>query len=162
MLGTKNASLICWLEVSGGEEVAQNRTDERQRSVAGPRVLIVDDYPDLAESLAMILRLVGYDVDIALSGKEALRKAEAHAPEVVVLDLAMPLMDGFEVARRLKRAFADKVKLVAVSAQSSPEDFRRCLEAGFDRHFVKPADPKRLERTLRELASEKTGPSSRK
>jgi len=126
-----------------------DRMAEGKTRCGGRRVLIVDDNPDLAKSLAMLLQLLGYDADFALSGSEGLSKAEAQTPDVVVLDLCMAGMDGLAVARRLRQTFADRVRLVAWTGLDSPEDLRRCLDAGFDRHFVKPADLDQLERALR-------------
>jgi chemotaxis response regulator CheB len=67
--------------------------------------------------------------------------ARANPPEVVILDISMPGMDGYEVARQLRRMFQRRVVLIALTAGGFEEDKRRCIEAGFDRHFVKPADP---------------------
>lgn len=120
----------------------------------GVRVLVVDDHPDVAESMALVLRLYGHETDVAHDGAEALRLAQVRPPQVVLLDLSMPKMDGCEVARQLREMFRDRpLLLVAITALGFEEDLRRCREAGFDRHFVKPADPAEVERLVRELAS---------
>jgi CheY-like chemotaxis protein len=118
----------------------------------GVRVLVVNDYADNVESMAMLLRLYGHEVETALGGPAALRAARANPPEVVLLDISMPEMDGYEVARRLRSMFQDRVVLIALTAHGFEEDKRRCVEAGFDRHLVKPADPVKVEQLLRELA----------
>ena len=123
------------------------------RPVRGVRVLVVDDYPDNAESMAMLLRLYGHEAETALDGTAALESARARRPEVVLLDIDMPGMSGYEVAARLRRMFHGGVVLIAITAHGLEADRRRCLEAGFDRHVVKPADPEKLEGLLRELAS---------
>jgi CheY-like chemotaxis protein len=115
-------------------------------------ILVVDDWPTTAESLALLLRLYGYQVTVALDGWTALCLAQADHPDVVLCDLNMPGMDGYEVARRLRRSFQDKVLLVAITAQGFEEDRWRCLQAGFDYHFTKPADPEQLEQLLQEWA----------
>ena len=121
----------------------------RRRAV---RVLVVDDYPDNVESMALLLRLYGHEVEVALGGPAALRAAQAQQPDAVLLDISMPGMDGYQVARKLRAMFRDKpLLLVAITAHGFEEDRRRCEEAGFDRHLVKPADPLEVERLLREL-----------
>jgi PAS domain S-box-containing protein len=111
---------------------------------AGParRVLVVDDNVDAAESLALLLRATGHEVRTAYDGPAALREAEALRPEVVLLDVGLPRIDGYEVARRLRQQGGLKSALVvALTGYGQDEDRRRALEAGFDVHLVKPADP---------------------
>ncbi len=114
------------------------------------RVLIVDDYRDNVESLAMLLRICGHETETALSGKAALRLASDHKPDVVFCDISMPEMDGYEVARRMRNLFNGNILLVALTALGS-EEARGCSrDAGFDRHLTKPADPKMIEEILQE------------
>ncbi len=119
----------------------------------GVRVLVVDDYPDNAESMAMLLRLCGHMVATALDGAAALQAAQAAQPDAVLLDISMPGMNGCEVARQLRRMFGGNVRLIAITALGSEEDRQRCLDAGFDLHLVKPADPNEITRLLRERAN---------
>jgi two-component system, OmpR family, response regulator len=119
----------------------------------GVQVLVVNDYADNVESMAMLLRLYGHEVKTALGGPAALRAARAQPPQVVLLDISMPGMNGYEVARQLRSMFQRQVILIALTANGFEEDKRRCMEAGFDRHFVKPADPVKVEQLLRELAN---------
>ena len=110
------------------------------------RILVVDDNADAALSLAKLLRrLYGQEVRVAHDGPEALDVAEEFRPEVVLLDIAMPAMDGYEVARRLRRrpAFAGTM-LVALTGWGQESDRRESREAGFDRHLVKPVDPEEI------------------
>ena len=117
------------------------------------RVLVVDDYPDSAESMALLLRLQGYEVDAAQNGVAALQRAQAQRPDVVLLDVSMPGMDGLEVVRQLRKLFPDQAPLlIAITAHGFEEDRRRCLEAGFHLHLVKPADPLEVQRLLRQAA----------
>jgi PAS domain S-box-containing protein len=105
------------------------------------RILVVDDNVDAAESLAVLLRLEGHEVRVACDGKAALAAALADPPEMVVLDLGMPGMDGFEVARRLRgQPGSDGTLLVALTGWAQEEDRRRCYEAGFDGHLPKPLE----------------------
>jgi len=128
--------------------------DHRMPNPSGPRVrvLVVDDYPDNADGMARLLRRHGHEVDVALDGETALRRARARQPDVVLLDICLPGMNGYEVARQLRAMFQDKVRLVAITALGSEEDRKRCLEAGFDLHLVKPADPTEVRNLLREVA----------
>jgi PAS domain S-box-containing protein len=112
------------------------------------KVLVVDDHPDAADSLAMLLRLEGHQVRVARNGPAALEAAQAEVPDVVLLDLGMPGMDGFEVARRLRRGPASHVLIAALTGWGQEEDRRRTREAGFDHHLVKPADPNDLRQLL--------------
>jgi DNA-binding response OmpR family regulator len=97
----------------------------------------------------MFLELSGYEVYRAYDGEEALRQAERHRPEIVLLDIGLPKLDGYEVARRL-RASGGPELIIAITGYGRDEDRNRGMEAGFDRYLVKPVDPTVL---LRELAA---------
>lgn len=117
------------------------------------RILVVDDSPDSAESLALMLTLMGYEAFTADSGPSALRALREHRPDVVLLDLGMPEMDGYEVARRVREDEELRgVRLVALTGWTSEQDRRRSREAGFDHHLVKPTDRDTLESLLSSLA----------
>jgi CheY-like chemotaxis protein len=106
------------------------------------RVLVVDDNVDAADSLAMALRLSGQEVRVAYDGESALTIAAEIQPEAVLLDIGMPVMDGFRVARRLREtAGTERSLLIAVTGWGQDEDRRLAKEAGFDHHLVKPVDP---------------------
>jgi PAS domain S-box-containing protein len=116
------------------------------------RILVVDDNVDAGESLAMLLRLVGQDVQLVHDGPSALEAAQAQRPDLVFLDIGMPVMDGYEAARRLRQQFGpDQMKLVALTGWGQDEDRRRSQAAGFDRHLVKPVDPAVLYKVLDSL-----------
>jgi signal transduction histidine kinase len=128
-----------------------------KRDPTGLRVLVADDNPDSAESTAILLRLLGHDVRAVGSGPEALAVAADFRPHVGVLDIGMPGMNGYEVARRLKAAAASRVVLVAVTGWSQEEDRREATAAGFDHHLAKPVHPDRLGALLASLVP--TGPT---
>ncbi len=117
-------------------EVTANGTPVLPRSV-----LVVDDNVDSAESLAMLLRLEGHEVQTAYDGPTALATAYAFQPEVAFVDIGLPGMDGFELARRLREQVGLKdALLAALTGYGQQEDRRKSLEAGFDAHLVKPVD----------------------
>jgi CheY-like chemotaxis protein len=112
-------------------------------------VLVVDDNVDAADSLGLLLRLSGQETRMAYDGPTALLVAEAFRPQLVLLDIGMPGMDGYEVARRLRGLpVLEGVVLVAVTGWGQEEDRLRSRAAGFDDHLVKPADPVALQHLL--------------
>jgi CheY-like chemotaxis protein len=108
------------------------------------RILVVDDWPDGAASWVPLLRLFDFEVDAATSGAQALEMARAHRPDVGLLDLAMPGMDGCELARRLRRLYPDRLILIAITAHDSEEDRCASRAAGIDFHLRKPAEPQAI------------------
>jgi PAS domain S-box-containing protein len=111
------------------------------------RIVIADDNPDALASLAMLLRLSGHDVTVASDAASALSSVAQVQPDLALLDIGLPGMDGYEVARRLRQGGCT-VPLAAVTGYGTPEDRERSREAGFDHHIVKPIDPATLERLL--------------
>jgi CheY-like chemotaxis protein len=115
----------------------------------GPLVLVVDDCLDAAGSLALLLKMWGYPTVLADNGPSALAAALAQPPVAVLLDIGMPGVDGYEVARRLRgRPRTAGALLIALTGYGREEDVRRCYEAGFDLHLLKPCDPEDLRRVL--------------
>jgi two-component system CheB/CheR fusion protein len=113
------------------------------------RVLIVDDHHDGLATLAMLLELMGAEVHSAASGPEGLRKAEQVRPDVVLLDLAMPGMDGYEVCQKIReQPWGREMILVALSGYGQEDDKRRSRESGFDHHLVKPVGASALQDLL--------------
>lgn len=118
----------------------------------GLRVVVVDDNVDSAEAMSLLVRHYGHDVQVAHDGEHALRVAEKHRPHVVLLDIGLPRVDGYEVARRLRtQPWAAAMSIVAVSGWARDSDRQRSLEAGFDRYLVKPADPDQLLKLLADI-----------
>jgi PAS domain S-box-containing protein len=109
------------------------------------RVLVVDDNVDAADSIAKILRLFGHDVRCEYDGHSALAAARDYTPDVVVLDIGLPGMDGYEVASRLRSMDGRSLRIVAVTGYGQEEDRRRSRESGFDQHLTKPVDPDALQ-----------------
>ncbi|OON62026.1 hypothetical protein B0920_00565 [Massilia sp. KIM] len=119
---------------------------------AGVRVLLVDDNADAAQMLATLLELSGHRVSVEYDGQGALARAAAERPDVTLLDIGLPDIDGHELARRMKAMpEAAKTVLVALTGYGQPDDLRRAQDAGFDHHMVKPADLSRLLALLEEV-----------
>jgi PAS domain S-box-containing protein len=118
-----------------------------RRASGGRRVLVVDDNVDAAQSLAELVELMGHVAEVAYDGPSAIAAARASRPEVVLCDLGLPGVSGYEVAKAL-RACGDQMQLFAVSGYAQPEDVRRALDSGFDGHLAKPVDLEDIERLL--------------
>lgn len=121
------------------------------------RVLVVDDNVDSAQSMSLLLQLEGHTVACAHDGIEALQMAEQFQPQVVLLDLGLPRMNGYDVARKLREAPADGAQsssprplLVAISGYGREQDRAAAQQAGFDFHLTKPADPDAVMRLMQE------------
>jgi PAS domain S-box-containing protein len=126
--------------------------ERAKRSAQSGRVLVVDDNTDAADSIAILLGAAGHDVRVAYSANSALQTAVEYQPEIVLLDLGLPGMDGYEVARRLRqRAELRDTKLVALTGYGQDADRQRSQEAGFDYHLVKPVDSGTLQELLERL-----------
>jgi len=136
---------------SGTEELA---SAPAVAPVHGRRILIVDDNQDAAESIAQYLQLEGHEVKTVGDGMQALACVPVFAPQIVILDIGLPVLSGYEVAQRMRGMPATQhALLVALTGYGQKEDQLRAMEAGFDRHFVKPTDP----RTLVELIAQWPG-----
>jgi CheY-like chemotaxis protein len=141
---------------SGGEETrtvpAPGKAEHSSRRA---RILVADDNHDAAQSLALMLSMDGHDVRTAGDGLEALREAEEFHPQLVVLDIGMPKLDGYETARRMRqRPWAAHTRLFALTGWGQEEDRERARRAGFDQHLVKPVDPEALSQLLNRTLSE--------
>ena len=134
---------------------------ELERTVlpsAPQRILVADDNADLAESMAMLLRIEGHDVRIAHDGPSALELAAQFEPDAAMLDIGLPGLNGYELARELRaRQNGRELLLIAVTGYGQPEDRVRSKAAGFDSHMVKPLDPRILGAEIAEWAKERDG-----
>ena len=111
------------------------------------RVLVVDDNQDAADTLATILQLLGHETRSISDPHKVVEAVDAFAPDIVFLDIGMPGLSGYDVARRLRaHASSDALTLVALTGWGQPEDRRRTAETGFDHHLVKPADLAAIQR----------------
>jgi CheY-like chemotaxis protein len=112
----------------------------RAGEAARMRILVVDDNRDTATSGALLLKMLGHEVEVAFDGPSALEMARTFQPEAMLLDIGLPGMTGYEVAKKLRDEGFQKTRIVAVSGYGQPEDRQRSQEAGCDDHLVKPVD----------------------
>jgi CheY-like chemotaxis protein len=137
------------------EETADDRASAPQEARAsrnGRKILVVDDNQDVAETLADLLEDTGHVVRIAQDGPAALRILDSFVPDLALLDIGLPVMDGYELARQiLERNQLPKMSLVAVSGYGQEADQKRAHQSGFVAHLVKPVDPDRLIAVVEEL-----------
>jgi CheY-like chemotaxis protein len=118
------------------------------------RILVVDDNHDSALSLAMMLSIMGHETRTAHDGESAVATAESFLPEVILLDIGLPKLNGYEVAQRIREsAWGQSMFLIAVTGWGQEEDRQRSSEVGLNVHMVKPVEPAALERLLAELRS---------
>lgn len=116
------------------------------------RVLVVDDYPDSAETTCALLSLLGHECRFATCGKDALIEAARFDPDIAILDIGLPDLSGFELARQLRmQSIGRSLFLAAVTGWGQPEDRAKAFAAGFDHHVLKPADRQKLSMII-ELA----------
>jgi PAS domain S-box-containing protein len=131
----------------------EEKGDDKATATSGRRILVVDDNRDAALSLAMILKSMGNDTQTAYDGMEALDLGAAFKPDVVLLDIGMPKLNGYEVARRIRQQpWGKNLVLVALTGWGQEEDRRHSQEAGFNLHMVKPVEPAALEKLLADVA----------
>ena len=117
--------------------------------MASRRILVVDDYPHAAEVLARWLKRMGHDVRTALDGIEAIQVAEQFLPEIVLLDIVMPKLGGYETAERIReQPWGERITLVALTGRAQEQDSKRAQNAAFDAHLVKPVDRSELAALL--------------
>jgi CheY-like chemotaxis protein len=114
---------------------------ESAQTGAAKRILVVDDNPDCADSLALLLQVLGHEVKIARDGFEAVAVAERYRPEIVLLDLGLPKLNGFGACRRLREyPWGQEIVIFALTGWARESDRRETQEAGFDGHLVKPVE----------------------
>jgi CheY-like chemotaxis protein len=140
---------ISAVETPEDKQRAAHAVARPSHEVYGRRVLVVDDNVDAAESTAAFLRLEGHEVKAVHDGLQALASLKVFDPHVVVLDIGLPGLDGYAVARQLReRGDTNHVLLIALTGYGQKEDRARSQDAGFHHHFVKPADPRTIQAAI--------------
>ena len=148
----KGAEFTLRLPLSADQASAPSPSARPAAKLAPTRILVVDDNADAAESLSLLLRFLGADVQVARDGPNALEAVGNYDPAVVLLDIGMPGMDGYEVARRIRANFPErKPALVALTGWGQENDRQRARDAGFDQHMIKPAELGALQTLLASL-----------
>ena len=141
--------MIAGIDSRENDEVTTEEVFEDAPLGSDRRILIVDDNPDVIESMSMLLEIMDIDVRTAKSGKEAIELSESYKPDVVLMDIGMPGMNGLECARAMReKEWGKKINMIAVTGWGQESDIQRSLEAGFDDHLVKPMDPDVLIRMI--------------
>jgi CheY-like chemotaxis protein/anti-sigma regulatory factor (Ser/Thr protein kinase) len=134
--------------------------DAAPSSVGPWRILVADDNRDSADSVAMLLQLDGHDVRVAYDGEEALGIAASGFPQILLLDIGMPRLSGYQVAERVRALpHGRDVVMIAATGWGQEEDRRRSIASGFDAHLVKPMDPQALVRLMGDLAARARRPA---
>jgi signal transduction histidine kinase/ActR/RegA family two-component response regulator len=123
-------------------------------------ILIIEDNTDARETLTLLLQMLGHRVESAATGPDGITRALASRPQVVLIDLGLPGLDGYEVARQVRAALGQKARLVALTGYAQEEDRRRTRDAGFDAHLPKPVELEELNRVMKDATPENPGASS--
>jgi CheY-like chemotaxis protein len=142
------------------QPVAPAAASESRNATAAPRrrILVADDNVDSANTLALLLDLLGHSTRVAHDGQEAVEVAEAFRPDVVLLDIGMPRLNGHDACRRIRsQEWARSIAIVAVTGWGQDQDRQHSREAGFDLHLVKPLDPTAIDGLLADLVHVKAG-----
>ncbi|HEX6004875.1 MAG TPA: chemotaxis protein CheB [Burkholderiales bacterium] len=150
----QGSEFVVRLPIASAEADAERAVPPENRMPATPhRILVVDDNRDAAESLAALLRMDRHDVRTTNDGLDALAAAEAFRPRIMLLDVGLPKLSGYEVARRIRaQSWGRGIVLIALTGWGQESDFRASREAGFDHHLVKPVDLAALARLLADIA----------
>jgi PAS domain S-box-containing protein len=155
------SEFIVWLPAVVDSPALQGSAEQRSEDKTARRILVVDDSRDIADSLAMMLRMLGNETCTAYDGEEAVAAADRFRPDVVVLDIGLPGLNGYEACRRIRGLEqGQSMVIIAQTGWGQDADRQRTYEAGFDYHFVKPVDPEALMKLLRskpKLGTERQG-----
>jgi CheY-like chemotaxis protein len=151
-IGKKSEFIVCLpvaaVQVEAGQEPSGGEKG-KVHTVRPCRILFVDDNRDTATSMAILLQMYGHEVRTAFDGLEALQVAATFRPDVVLLDIGLPKMNGYEAAHRIReQPWGKHMALIALTGWGQEEDKRRALEAGFDHHLTKPVQAVALEKLL--------------
>ncbi len=128
----------------------------RETTVVGKkRILLVEDNADAVEIMRLVMESMGYEVAVAKNGLEGVEMADSEAPDLIVMDILLPVMDGFEATSRIrKNPKTEKIPILAATALASPGDRDRCLASGCDNYIPKPFTPRELAGAVKELVTD--------
>ena len=145
----KGSAFEVVLPLAAGHGAVEGATAEPHVDAGKLRVLVVEDNEDNRDALKLLVEHLGHEVDAVEDGLRGVARALAEHPDIMLVDIGLPGLDGYEVARRVRSALGAGVKLVAVTGYGQPEDRRRAIAAGFDQHLTKPVDYDTLFRVFR-------------
>ncbi|MGH8217040.1 MAG: ATP-binding protein [Steroidobacteraceae bacterium] len=148
----RGSRFVVHLPLSTEIEPETSESDDSTAALPGTRVLMVDDNRDAADVMALLIEQLGGKATVAYDGASAIEAIKAFRPDVVLLDLGMPGLDGYETCRRLREAYGSRIAVAALSGWGQEQDKSRSAEAGFDAHLTKPAGLEELRRVLWSLA----------
>lgn len=153
-IGQGSEFLVSLPMMVSSSPVVMDKDSVEQKYKTRRRILVVDDYPDAAESLARRLKHLGNEVETALDGFEGIKQAEKFHPDIVLLDIGMPKLNGYKAAQTIReQPWGKDMVLIAITGWGQEEDRQRTREAGFDAHLVKPMDYTKLSELLEKFAS---------
>jgi len=144
----QGSEFVVRLPLASGTQTGSEFPVPKAAVVPALRILVIEDHPDTRELLRAMLELDGHRVEVAEDGPPGVVIARALRPDVVLIDIGLPSLDGYEVGRQLRRDLGKSVTLIALTGYSQPTDRRRSTEAGFDAHLVKPASPEEIRDVL--------------
>jgi signal transduction histidine kinase len=148
----KGSTFVVFLPILANEPstlIPPPKTSNQSDGTAPKRILVTDDNQDAAKSLSMLLRLNGHEVETVFDGESAVAKAETYRPDIMLLDIGLPDMNGYDVCRTIRQTpWGKSIRMVALTGWGQEQDRRNAREAGFDDHLVKPVDPQVLRRAV--------------
>jgi CheY-like chemotaxis protein len=148
----RGSEFVMTLPAVCSEPLGKPAPPPESSSLRGLNVIIVDDNHDAADSMSLLAQLEGADTRVAYAAEPALAEIEKLIPDVVLLDIGMPGMDGYEACRQIRVKHGPDIALIAVSGWGQDADKQMAMNAGFDAHLTKPADPEILAQTIARLA----------
>lgn len=149
----RGSEFVVRLPLSSGDPTARDGSNTQPATGDGVWVLVVEDNDDARDTMQLLLEMWGYAVETASDGQEGLDKALARQPAVAIVDIGLPKLDGYEVARQIRARTDGPPRLIAVTGYGQPEDRRQALAAGFDHHLPKPVNAEELALLLRDYAT---------
>jgi signal transduction histidine kinase/CheY-like chemotaxis protein len=153
------SEFVVRLPIAEGQRgAAEPGSEEPELSASGLRVLVVDDNRDAAHSLETMMQLMGNEACTAYDGESAVQAADEFRPDVILLDIGLPKLNGYEVCRRIRQQpWGERMTVIALTGWGQDDDKRRAKDAGFDHHLVKPVDPRRIIELLASLRARPAG-----
>jgi CheY-like chemotaxis protein len=156
----KGSEFVVRLPLAGMDQITEMPVQAKHEPHIGQRrIVIIEDNPDVRDLLGLKLRRLGHAVDAVADGRDGVQKIVDARPDMALIDIGLPGIDGYQVAQQVRSRMGDVVVLVAVSGFGQPEDKRKAIEAGFDDHLTKPADVGDIENILARFPPRNSAPT---